>query len=148
MAENKGVTPQREDYARWYTDVVKMADLAENAPVRGCMIIKPYGYELWEHIKAALDIRFKAQFCYIDVYQEPPEPDQDWSPAWSETREEYIERLRNTPLHLCRLRYFGDDRWGYAFYTYSHDKYELTVYPDGDFSASQRRLFWRRPDYT
>jgi hypothetical protein len=60
MAENKGVTPQSEDYARWYTDVVKMADLAENAPVRGCMIIKPYGYELWEHIKAALDIRFKA----------------------------------------------------------------------------------------
>ncbi|TFH07732.1 MAG: proline--tRNA ligase, partial [Candidatus Atribacteria bacterium] len=60
MAENKGVTPQSEDYSRWYTDVVRMADLAENAPVRGCMIIKPYGYELWEHIKAALDMRFKA----------------------------------------------------------------------------------------
>ena len=60
MAENKGVTPQSEDYARWYTDVVKMADLADNAPVRGCMIIKPYGYELWENIKTALDMRFKA----------------------------------------------------------------------------------------
>jgi len=60
MAENKGVTPQSEDYSRWYTDVVKMADLADNAPVRGCMIIKPYGYELWENIKTALDIRFKA----------------------------------------------------------------------------------------
>jgi len=56
----QGVTPQSEDYARWYTDVVKMADLAENAPVRGCMIIKPYGYELWENIKNALDSRFKA----------------------------------------------------------------------------------------
>ena len=55
-----GVTPQSEDYARWYTDVVKMADLADNAPVRGCMIIKPYGYELWENIKSALDSRFKA----------------------------------------------------------------------------------------
>ena len=56
----QGVTPQSEDYARWYTDVVKMADLADNAPVRGCMIIKPYGYELWENIKNALDVRFKA----------------------------------------------------------------------------------------
>jgi prolyl-tRNA synthetase len=56
----QGVTPQSEDFARWYTDVVKMADLAENAPVRGCMIIKPYGYELWENIKNALDSRFKA----------------------------------------------------------------------------------------
>jgi len=57
---NKGVTPQSEDYSRWYTDVVKMADLADNSPVRGCMIIKPYGYELWENIKTALDTRFKA----------------------------------------------------------------------------------------
>jgi len=56
----QGVTPQSEDFARWYTDVVKMADLADNAPVRGCMIIKPYGYELWENIKTALDVRFKA----------------------------------------------------------------------------------------
>jgi prolyl-tRNA synthetase len=56
----QGVTPMSEDYARWYTDVVKMADLADNAPVRGCMIIKPYGYELWENIKSALDVRFKA----------------------------------------------------------------------------------------
>ncbi|MEA1871624.1 MAG: proline--tRNA ligase, partial [Candidatus Bipolaricaulota bacterium] len=56
----KGVTPQSEDYSRWYTDVVRMADLADNAPVRGCMIIKPYGYELWEAIQAGLDERFKA----------------------------------------------------------------------------------------
>ena len=56
----QGVTPRSEDYARWYSDVVRMADLAENAPVRGCMIIKPYGYELWENIKSALDRRFKA----------------------------------------------------------------------------------------
>jgi hypothetical protein len=59
-----------------------------------------------------LDIRFKAQFCYIDAYQEPPKPTKDWPPKdWPETREEYLERLRNTPVHLCRLRYFGDERW-------------------------------------
>lgn len=57
---DKGVTPRSEDYSRWYTDVVRKADLADYAPVRGCMIIKPYGYELWEGIRAGLDRRFKA----------------------------------------------------------------------------------------
>ncbi len=56
----QGVTNRTEDYSRWYTDVVKMADLADYAAVRGCMIIKPYGYELWENIKSGLDKRFKA----------------------------------------------------------------------------------------
>jgi prolyl-tRNA synthetase len=54
------VTPRSEDYARWYTDVVQMADLADYAPVKGCMVIKPYGYSLWENIQAGLDRRFKA----------------------------------------------------------------------------------------
>jgi len=54
------VTPRSEDYSRWYTDVVQMADLADYAPVKGCMIIKPHGYALWENIKAGLDRRFKA----------------------------------------------------------------------------------------
>lgn len=57
MAE--GVTPRSEDYSRWYTDVVQMADLADYAPVRGCMVIKPYGYALWENVQQALDKRFK-----------------------------------------------------------------------------------------
>ncbi len=55
----QGVTPQSEDFSRWYTDVVQKADLADYAPVRGCMIIKPYGYELWEGIRDGLDRRFK-----------------------------------------------------------------------------------------
>jgi prolyl-tRNA synthetase len=54
------VTPRNEDYSRWYTDVVQMADLADYAPIKGCMVIKPHGYELWENIKAGLDRRFKA----------------------------------------------------------------------------------------
>jgi prolyl-tRNA synthetase len=54
------VTPRSEDYSRWYTDVVQMADLADYAPVKGCMVIKPHGYELWENIKTGLDRRFKA----------------------------------------------------------------------------------------
>ncbi|MBN1966777.1 MAG: proline--tRNA ligase [Anaerolineae bacterium] len=56
---DKGVTPRSEDYNRWYTDVVQKAELADYAPVRGCMIILPYGYELWEGIRDGLDRRFK-----------------------------------------------------------------------------------------
>ncbi len=54
------VTPRSEDYSRWYTDVIQMGDLADYAPVKGCMVIKPHGYALWENIKAGLDRRFKA----------------------------------------------------------------------------------------
>lgn len=54
------VTPQSEDFSRWYNDIVYRADLAAQSPVRGSVIIKPYGYELWEGIRDALDRRFKA----------------------------------------------------------------------------------------
>ncbi|MFQ6001137.1 MAG: proline--tRNA ligase [Anaerolineae bacterium] len=54
------VTPREEDYSRWYTDVVIKAELADYAPVRGCMIIRPYGYALWENVQKALDAKFRA----------------------------------------------------------------------------------------
>jgi hypothetical protein len=62
----------------------------------------------------------------------------DWPPAdWPETREELLERLRSTPTKLCRLRYFGgEDRWGFAFYTYSNERYELSVFPSGEFLSA------------
>lgn len=56
---SKGVTSQSKDYAKWYTDVVQKAELADYAPVKGCMIIRPYGYALWENIKSNLDRMFK-----------------------------------------------------------------------------------------
>jgi prolyl-tRNA synthetase len=55
------ITPTRaEDYPEWYQQVIKAADLAENSPVRGCMVIKPWGYALWENIQRGLDAMFKA----------------------------------------------------------------------------------------
>ena len=54
------VTAQSEDFSRWYNEIVYRADLAAPSPVRGCVIIKPYGYEIWEGIKGGLDRRFKA----------------------------------------------------------------------------------------
>ena len=61
-----------------------------------------------------IDIRFRGQLCYIDAYTEPYVPLDFDASVFGESREEYIERLRNAPTHLCRLRYFGDeDRWPY-----------------------------------
>lgn len=56
------VTPTREEnFPEWYQGVIKAADLSENSPVRGCMVIKPYGYALWENIQRALDDKIKAE---------------------------------------------------------------------------------------
>lgn len=56
------ITPTRaENFPEWYQEVVKAADMAENSPVRGCMVIKPYGYALWENIQRALDDGIKAE---------------------------------------------------------------------------------------
>ncbi|MBE6793080.1 MAG: proline--tRNA ligase, partial [Ruminococcaceae bacterium] len=64
MADNKkmveAITSMDEDFAKWYTDVVKKAELADYGNVRGCMIVRPYGTALWENIRNDLDSRFKA----------------------------------------------------------------------------------------
>ncbi|HVM61761.1 MAG TPA: proline--tRNA ligase [Verrucomicrobiae bacterium] len=59
-ADTASVTPRATDYAQWYLDVIKRADLAEHSPVRGCMVIKPHGYAIWEKMQRELDDRFKA----------------------------------------------------------------------------------------
>jgi len=63
MAESgyvEELVDKEDDYSRWYTDVILKAQLADYSPVRGCMVIRPYGYALWEHMQAGLDRRIKA----------------------------------------------------------------------------------------
>lgn len=63
MAEQKkmveAITPMEEDFAKWYTDIVKKAELMDYTSVRGCMVIQPYGWAIWENIQRILDARFK-----------------------------------------------------------------------------------------
>jgi len=60
-APKTAIQPTRQqDYPEWYQQIIKAADLAENSPVRGCMVIKPWGYRLWENMQRALDDMFKA----------------------------------------------------------------------------------------
>ncbi|MBK1441975.1 proline--tRNA ligase [Parapedobacter sp. ISTM3] len=56
---SKGITSRKTDYSQWYNELVVKADLAEHSAVRGCMVIKPYGYAIWEKMQAALDKMFK-----------------------------------------------------------------------------------------
>ncbi|MFP4059039.1 MAG: proline--tRNA ligase [Bacteroidales bacterium] len=56
---SKEITPRAENYSRWYNDLVIKAGLAENSAVRGCMVIKPYGYSIWEKMQSVLDKKFK-----------------------------------------------------------------------------------------
>ncbi|MCE5209655.1 MAG: proline--tRNA ligase, partial [Chloroflexi bacterium] len=58
MAQEK-LTPRGENYSEWYNQVIAKAELADYAPVRGCMVVRPYGWAMWENIQAALDRRFK-----------------------------------------------------------------------------------------
>ena len=65
--ELKELTPRSENYSQWYQDLVIKADLAENSAVRGCMVIKPYGYAIWEKMQRALDNMFK-ETGHVNAY--------------------------------------------------------------------------------
>src|SRR5881394_369751 len=64
---SKGITTRAEDYSQWYNDLVLKGGLADHSAVRGCMVIKPYGYAIWELMQAALDKRFK-ETGHVNAY--------------------------------------------------------------------------------
>ena len=115
------------------TDAVKQRTTAR---------IQRYAAEHFAGQYTRLDIRYRGQFCYIDAYTEP-KVSENWPPPdWPEPREVYIERMRNTPTHLCRLRFFGDEeKWGFAFYTYSGERYELAMFDSGSFVGTPEDAF-------
>ncbi len=71
MASQSVLTPQSQDFPRWYQDVVAKAEMAENGPVRGTMVIRPYGYAIWERMQAEMDVRIKktgAKNAYFPLF--------------------------------------------------------------------------------
>ena len=71
MASPNALTPQADDFPRWYQDVVAKAEMADNGPVRGTMVIRPYGYAIWERIQREVDDRIKdagAQNAYFPLF--------------------------------------------------------------------------------
>ena len=71
MAESRAITPRAEDFSAWYNDLIQKAELADYSPVRGCMVIRPNGYAIWEQMQRALDDMFKAtghQNAYFPLF--------------------------------------------------------------------------------
>lgn len=89
-----------------------------------------------------INVRFRGQFCYIDAYEEPYVEKDFNSELYGESLEEHIERLRNMPIHLCRLRFFGDeDRWSMAFYIYSHEEYMPCMFSNNNWHGTPEEAF-------
>ena len=64
---SKGVTSREQNYSKWYTDVIAMAELADYGPVKGTMVIRPYGYSIWEKVQESFDRRFK-ETGHVNAY--------------------------------------------------------------------------------
>ncbi len=104
--------------------------------------IEAYANRCYRGKFTRLDIRFRGPCCYIGACREP-DLSPDWPPKdWHETREQMIQRLRDTPTQLCRLRYFGDEEsWSLAFFTYSNEKYTPCAFANGTFHGTPEEAF-------
>lgn len=96
--------------------------------------VRQFAHERFPGRFRDLGVWFRGQFCYVDLYCDPGFVPEGWSPEGSdETREQFRDRLAATPIHLVRLRYFGNpDRWSYALYDDTTGDYEPAVFPSGD----------------
>ncbi|MGB0770467.1 MAG: proline--tRNA ligase [Flavobacteriaceae bacterium] len=106
----KNLTKRAEDYSKWYNELVVKADLAENSAVRGCMVIKPYGYAIWEKMQAELDRMFKEtghQNAYFPLFVPKSLFEAEEKNAEGFAKECAVVthyRLQNDPEHPGKLR--------------------------------------------
>ena len=94
----KEITPRDVDFAQWYTDVIRKTDMVDYAPVRGCMVIKPYGYGIWELIQKHLDAKFK-ETGHENVYMPMLLPESLLSGVRTLTANIVLEMGYATDLH-------------------------------------------------
>jgi hypothetical protein len=96
--------------------------------------ILDHGQRYFDGRYRELDVHFKAQFCYVDAYLEPAEPVADGESADAGgARGEDLERIRSSAPQLCRLWFFAPDRWSLAIYSYAQERYEASVFGNGEF---------------
>lgn len=107
---SKNLTSRAEDYSKWYNELVVKADLAENSAVRGCMVIKPYGYAIWEKMQAELDRMFKEtghQNAYFPLFVPKSLFEAEEKNAEGFAKECAVVthyRLQNDPDNIGKLR--------------------------------------------
>ena len=115
--------------------------IPERTKYRTKQRILAYAQQHYAGTYTRLGVRFRGVFCYLDAYVEPSISDDFPPPGFPETKEAYLERLRNTPVHLCRLRHFTEDRWSVAFYSYASERYEPCILPNGTFEGTPEEGF-------
>ena len=122
-----------------YTGGVKIPQIVR---VRTRQRIETHAKKKYGRQCTRLDIRFRGALCYIDAYREP-HITPGWPPEyWHETRQQMTKRLPKTPVHLGRMRYFGDEnRWSLAFFTYSNETYRPCVFKSGKFLGTPEHAF-------
>ncbi|MBI3524000.1 MAG: hypothetical protein HY066_05630 [Betaproteobacteria bacterium] len=88
-----------------------------------------------------LEIKFRGALCYIDAFLEA---DAELLNSWKQQGLDVADaaaRYRERPVHLGRLRHFAPERWSYAFYTYSNERYEPALYPSGEWFGTPEEAF-------
>ena len=104
--------------------------------------IEMYADRNYSGLYLRIDVRFRGALCYIDAFTEPAPPTADLLHSLNESREQYLARRRETPTHLCRLRYFaGRNLWSMALYTYSNERFEPCVLPAGEHCGTPEECF-------
>lgn len=89
-----------------------------------------------------IEVRFRGALCHVDAFTEPASPAAGLLRTLGESLDDYLARLRTTPIHLCRLRYFaGRNHWSVALYSYSSDRFEPSILPGGDDFGSPEECF-------
>ena len=106
-----------------------------------CARLEAYAAKNYSGKFERLEITFRGALCYINAYQEPDPPSPDFLAASGETVEEYFARRRSNPFRLGRLRHCGMERWSYAFYAYSNERYEPCLFPDGSWLGTPEDAF-------
>ena len=122
----KGLPKRSENYSEWYNEIVKRADLAENSAVRGCMVIKPYGFAIWEKMQRALDDMFKAtghQNAYFPLFVPK---------SFLEKEEEHAEGFAKECAVVTHYRLKSDGKGGLEVDPNARLEEELIIRPTSE----------------
>ena len=109
--------------------------------------IEKYAAKHYSGCYTRLGLHFHGAFCYVDAFTAVEEPSKQMLKSTGETRDEFVLRVSQIPIHLCRLRYFGPDRWSFGFYTYSNEQYSPCAFNNGTFFGTPEQAFEQSAGY-
>ena len=104
--------------------------------------IERYAERHYADLYTRIDVTFRGALSYVEAFTEPTAPTRGLLQSLGESLDEYLARLRETPVRLCRIRYFaGRDLWSMALYSYSSERYEPCILPTGEYCGTTEECF-------